>query len=53
MTMHYIGVIQKHVTVLMGRCAQFGKLIRKRKENTEVVGVGWKDIGTALLRRYV
>ena len=24
----------------MGRCAQFGKLIRKRKQNTEVVGVG-------------
>ena len=30
-TIQYIEVTQKHATVLMGRCAKFGKLIRKRK----------------------
>ena len=38
-TIHFIEVIQKHVTVLMGRCAKFGKLIRKRKYEGGRVGV--------------
>ena len=29
-TIHYIEVIQKHVTVSVGRCAPFGELISKR-----------------------
>ena len=37
-TLQHIGVIQKYVTVLVGRCAQFGKLITK--ENIEVVEEG-------------
>ena len=37
--MHYIGVIQKHVTVFVGRCATFGELIRKYGG-----GKGWECV---------
>ena len=56
-TIHYIGVIQKHVTALIGRCAKFGKLIRKKKYGGGGVGcvreISFKGWGEKINVRYV